>query len=74
MSNDTALDRAIAVLGGAQAFCVALDISSRTLANWRKTGVPDTRWSDVARAAGGCVSASCLAQERAVALAEPRAA
>lgn len=73
MSDANALDRAIAALGGAQAFCLALAISPRTLANWRKTGVPDTRWSDVAAAAGGAVTAAALAQERAVALA-PEAA
>jgi hypothetical protein len=65
-----ALERAIAVVGGSAAFRRALDISPRTLSQWRSTGVPDTRWGDVSRATEGAVSADELALERAAALAD----
>jgi hypothetical protein len=65
-----ALERAIAIVGGSAAFRRALDISPRTLSQWRSTGVPDTRWGDVSRATDGSVSADELALERAAALAD----
>jgi DNA-binding transcriptional regulator YdaS (Cro superfamily) len=57
-------------MGGSAAFRRALDISPRTLSQWRSTGVPDTRWGDVSRATDGAVSADELALERAAALAD----
>lgn len=63
------LARAIEALGGPSEFMAAIDISPRTLASWRKFGVPDTRWGAVARATGGKVDAGALAAERAAALA-----
>lgn len=69
MSDASPLARAIEVLGGPSEFMAAIDISPRTLASWRKFGVPDTRWGAVARATGGKVDAGALAAERAAALA-----
>ena len=69
MTKPTALDRAVARLGGPQAFLNRMAISPRTLASWRKTGVPDTQWANVVRATGGQVSADELARDRAIALA-----
>jgi len=69
MSDASPLARAIEALGGPSEFMAAIDISPRTLASWRKFGVPDTRWGAVARATGGKVDAGALAAERAAALA-----
>jgi DNA-binding transcriptional regulator YdaS (Cro superfamily) len=68
------LSRAIAAAGGASAFRIAVGISPRTLATWRKEGVPDTRWSDVAGASAGSVTAEDLALHRAGLLAAREAA
>jgi hypothetical protein len=57
------LARAVAAAGGPAAFMAAVGISPRTLATWRKEGVPDTRWRDVA-ACGGATPDE-LALERA---------
>lgn len=58
------LARAVAAAGGASEFTRAVGISPRTLASWRKEGVPDTRWREVAIASRGTVSAEQLAMER----------
>lgn len=68
MAQLSPLARAIAALGGPAGFRAALDISPRTLASWRKMGVPDTRWGEIARATAGAVTAAELASERADAL------
>lgn len=70
MQTETALARAIAAAGGTAAFLAAASISIRTLASWRKSGVPDTRWGDVVRASNGAVCVEDLALERAATLAE----
>lgn len=71
MAHDP-LCRAIDAAGGPAAFCAALKISSRTLYDWRKRGVPDTRAHEAAAASRGLVSAGELAQQR-VALLAPAA-
>jgi DNA-binding transcriptional regulator YdaS (Cro superfamily) len=65
MDSPPPLLRAIAAAGGAAAFRAAVGISPRTLATWRKEGVPDTRWSDVAAASLGSVTPEDLALHRA---------
>jgi DNA-binding transcriptional regulator YdaS (Cro superfamily) len=67
------LTDAIEAVGGSAAFLKAMGISSRTLANWRKDGVPDTRWAAVEAVAKGKVTSRDLALER-VAKAAPVAA
>jgi hypothetical protein len=64
MANDP-LSRAIEATGGTGPFRAALSISPRTLYDWRRRGVPDTRWNDVAAASAGCVTAQELASQRA---------
>lgn len=59
------LSKAIDAVGGSAAFIKALEISPRTLANWRKEGVPDTRWPAVSAATDGKVTSRDLALERA---------
>ena len=67
----SALAVAIDAAGGPAPFRAAVGISTRTLATWRKEGVPDTRWQAVARASAGAVSVSDLALERAAAASRP---
>ena len=59
------LQAAIAAAGGSAEFIRRVNISPRSLASWRKSGVPDTRWQSVAAASGGAVSVAELALERA---------
>ena len=68
MSTD-ALSKAVDAAGGRDAFLRAVDISLRTYASWRRDGVPDTRWSAVAAASRGKVTADDLALDRAARLA-----
>lgn len=63
-----ALTRAIEAAGGAAAFLAAVGVSTRTLASWRKWGVPDTQWGRVVAASRGAVTADELARDRAAAL------
>jgi hypothetical protein len=72
MKNETALSRAVSAAGGAAAFLSAASISLRTLASWRRDGVPDTRWRDVVRASNGAVSVEDLAMDRAASLVDAR--
>jgi DNA-binding transcriptional regulator YdaS (Cro superfamily) len=58
------LSRAIEAAGGAAEFCSRVGISRRTLALWRRHGVPDTRCIAVEQACGGVVSAEELAAAR----------
>lgn len=58
------LARAIEAAGGPAEFTKAVGISPRTLASWKKEGVPDTRWREVVAACRGAVSAEQLAIER----------
>ena len=58
------LARAIEAAGGPAEFTKAVGISPRTLASWKKEGVPDTRWREVATASRGAVSPEQLAMER----------
>ena len=58
------LSRAIEAAGGAAEFCWRVGISRRTLALWRRHGVPDTRCIAVEQACGGVVSAEELAAAR----------
>jgi DNA-binding transcriptional regulator YdaS (Cro superfamily) len=58
------LSRAIEATGGLQAFIGGLGISRRTLADWRRFGVPDTRCLAVEKAAKGAVMAQELAVDR----------
>jgi DNA-binding transcriptional regulator YdaS (Cro superfamily) len=60
----SALIRAIEVTGGPSRFLAALGISPRTLAEWRRIGVPDTRCLGVEAATGGAVTAEELSAER----------
>ncbi|WP_265886662.1 YdaS family helix-turn-helix protein [Roseomonas mucosa] len=62
------LSRAIAAAGGQEAFLAAVAISRRTLAEWKRDGVPDTRWAAVEAATSGLVSAEDLAADRAISL------
>lgn len=73
MPNDP-LSRAIEASGGAELFRAALSISPRTLYDWRRRGVPDTRWNDVAAACSGAVTAQELASQRAELLPAPEVA
>ena len=59
------LSAAIEAAGGAVPFRAAVGISPRTLSAWRKGGVPDVRWHEVAAASRGAVSVQDLALERA---------
>lgn len=59
------LARAVAAVGGSAHFIRAVGISPRTLASWRASGVPDTRWREVAQASLGAVTMQELAIERA---------
>lgn len=61
----TALADAIEAAGGPAKFRAHVGISLRTLSTWRKEGVPDTRWREVADASGGLVTVAALALERA---------
>jgi len=63
MANDP-LFRAVDAAGGAAVFLTKMSISPRTFYDWRKRGVPDTRWADVAAASGGAVFSSELAAQR----------
>jgi hypothetical protein len=63
--SDTILQRAIDAAGGPDNFRNVVDISVRTLAAWKKHGVPDVRWKAVAAASQGVVSVEDLALERA---------
>ena len=58
------LSRAIEAVGGLDAFITGIGISSRTLADWRRYGVPDTRCLAVERATKGVVTAHELAVHR----------
>ncbi len=58
------LTRAIAATGGLDAFIGGLGISRRTLADWRRFGVPDTRCIAVERVTKGAVTAQELAVDR----------
>ena len=58
------LTRAIEVVGGLDAFITGIGISSRTLAEWRRFGVPDTRCIAVEKATNGAVTAQELAVHR----------
>lgn len=58
------LAEAIEIAGGAEAFAARLGISPRTLAEWRRYGVPDTRCVAVEIATEHRVSAEDLARER----------
>ena len=58
------ISRAIEAAGGAAEFCSRVGISRRTLALWRRSGVPDTRCLAVEQACGGVVSAEELAAAR----------
>jgi hypothetical protein len=59
------LETAIDACGGSTLFRERVGISLRTLASWRKEGVPDVRWPEVAAASGGSVTVQDLALERA---------
>lgn len=63
--SEATLETVIDAVGGSSAFIKALEISPRTLANWRKEGVPDTRWHAVAALAPEVCKATDLALERA---------
>jgi DNA-binding transcriptional regulator YdaS (Cro superfamily) len=58
------LSRAIEAAGGLDAFIISIGISSRTLADWRRYGVPDTRCLAVEKATNGAVTAQELAVHR----------
>jgi len=58
------LSRAIEAAGGPAEFRRRIGISPRTLAEWRRSGVPDTRCVLVEKACGGVVSAEELAAAR----------
>jgi hypothetical protein len=68
------LSRAIEATGGPGPFRAALNISARTLYDWRKRGVPDTRWNDVAAASAGAVTSEQLAMQRSALLPATEAA
>ena len=72
MSTD-AFSRAVDALGGKDAFIEAAGISPRTYQNWKKEGVPDTRWPEIAALTEGRVSVSDLANQRAAILAQAAA-
>lgn len=61
----TPLEAAIAAAGGPASFREEVGISVRTLASWRKHGVPDVRWTEVAAASKGAVTVQDLALDRA---------
>jgi hypothetical protein len=67
----TPLEAAIAAAGGPAPFREEVGISVRTLASWRKHGVPDVRWAEVAAASRGAVAVQDLALDRARRLARP---
>jgi len=58
------LSRAIEAAGGPAEFRQRVGISRRTLASWRRSGVPDTRCLAVEQACGGAVRAEELAAAR----------
>ena len=59
------LETAIDACGGPTPFREKVGISLRTLASWRKDGVPDVRWPEVAGASAGKVTVQDLALHRA---------
>ena len=58
------LSRSIKAAGGPDAFVRHVGISPRTLADWRRFGVPDTRCIAVEKASGGLVTAQELSADR----------
>lgn len=58
------LSRAVEATGGLEAFISGIGISRRTLADWRRFGVPDTRCLAVEKATNGAVTAQELASDR----------
>ena len=60
----TVLNQAIELAGGQDAFMAKVPVRPRTLADWRRYGVPDTRALDVERAADYQIKAEQLAVER----------
>jgi DNA-binding transcriptional regulator YdaS (Cro superfamily) len=58
------LSIAVDAAGGPDAFRKALNISPRTLAEWKRRGVPDTQCVAVERVADGAVRAEELGAER----------
>jgi len=67
MTTD-AFARAVDALGGKDAFIEAAGISPRTFQNWKRDGVPDTRWPEIAALTAGAVSVIDLAKQRAAVL------